>query len=689
MKTHPLERNELKQLLTIIAQNVKVDNGNYTGNLSISKLSEFLLNTYALPLGSQSTDANEISRHILQYMCFMWESLDTERLVLKERKLHFSIIQTIFNSSTLYYAAKGDKELANLLKTSGLSIIGHGFSKRGFLPLLSSQLCQFMKRYGAMLDSEDANYDWLILILFKCFTQPQMNTNIFNMKPVIAHLYDKKLSIYYGEKHCLYKSVYGISEISNKIFTINALLLTTDIFKRQFISEVVEETNLLVSKKRIDGPEEMERLALWELLIMCRHAMKSINLPSSITNAILHNIEIDEGSPLVRIYKEWFIAYELAENYNESTSTPNEDYVFNLLIDHSKPVLVVSAEKICFLILKALKLKGKQDTTRLLDRFICELVPNATSNKPLVRHFSNSLILSFWPVFKDMVLNPTLKSILGNLFENSQRTQIHGQYRSGDANIWNLYDDLTLTNIFGGVIRKITDHEAPYLSEETFNTYLLDKNLFEIGKDEPLLWLRKRSGLEVVSQKTASPINAGSQLQTKSGAWETVFDIDNKKSHQIVKRSDLIVVSSLVDKPPNLGGICRLCDVLGVGLLTVQDLRVKNHPQFKNVAVTADRWQPMVEVPVDEITKFMKSKKQEGYTLIGLEQTDKSVQLDNNYKFPRKSLILLGTEAHGIPGPLLNELDLCLEIKQHGVIRSMNIQTATAVIVHSYTVQHL
>ena len=97
----------------------------------------------------------------------------------------------------------------------------------------------------------------------------------------------------------------------------------------------------------------------------------------------------------------------------------------------------------------------------------------------------------------------------------------------------------------------------------------------------------------------------------------------------------------------------------------------------------------MEEVPIDEISKFMKEKKKEGYTLIGLEQTDKSIKLDNNFKFPSKSLILLGTEAHGIPGHLLNELDLCLEIKQHGVIRSMNIQTATAVIVHSYSAQIL
>lgn len=330
----------------------------------------------------------------------------------------------------------------------------------------------------------------------------------------------------------------------------------------------------------------------------------------------------------------------------------------------------------------------KYGFTQLLDRFICTLVPNAASNKPLVRHFSNSLIISLWPTFKAYLSDHTLRNIIENLYSNAKKTQIFGQYRAGDANIWDLKGDRKLTNMFGGVLKKVTDHDCPYISESVFEKYLQEKDIVPIGTDERSLWLDKRdTNTESVNSSNISCDT--SPLQTKSGAWETVLDLDNKKSNDVVTRSELIVVSSLVDKPPNLGGICRLCDVLGVGLLTVQDIKVKNHPQFKNVAVTADRWMPMEEVALDEIASFMKGKKKEGYTLIGLEQTDKSVKLDNNFQFPKKSLILLGTEAFGIPGTLLSELDLCLEIQQFGVIRSMNIQTATAVIVHSYTVQHM
>lgn len=166
------------------------------------------------------------------------------------------------------------------------------------------------------------------------------------------------------------------------------------------------------------------------------------------------------------------------------------------------------------------------------------------------------------------------------------------------------------------------------------------------------------------------------------------IDANAARAAENIVRSDLIVVSSLVDKAPNLGGICRLCDVLGAGLMTLHDIQIKTHPQFKSVAVTADRWMPMLEVKADELLVYLRTKKREGYTLIGLEQTDNSVQLSAKVEFPKKSLFLLGKEKEGVPGHLLAELDWCVEIKQVGVIRSMNIQTATAVLVQAYSSQH-
>lgn len=235
-------------------------------------------------------------------------------------------------------------------------------------------------------------------------------------------------------------------------------------------------------------------------------------------------------------------------------------------------------------------------------------------------------MISLWPAFESYLSNHTLRSIIENLYINAKKTQVFGEYRTGDANVWDLENDKKLTNMFGGVAKKITDQNSPYISEPVFEKYLQVKDTVPIGTDEKSLWLNKRD-INIDADASGSMNSDTSPLQTKSGAWETVLDLDNKKSNEVVTRSDLIVVSSLVDKPPNLGGICRLCDVLGVGLMTVQDIKVKSHPQFKNVAVTADRWMPIEEVALENIASFMKEKKKEGYTLIGLEQTDKSLKL--------------------------------------------------------------
>ena len=45
-------------------------------------------------------------------------------------------------------------------------------------------------------------------------------------------------------------------------------------------------------------------------------------------------------------------------------------------------------------------------------------------------------------------------------------------------------------------------------------------------------------------------------------------------------------------------------------------------------------------------------------------------------------LLLLGTEKYGIPAELLGELDWCVEIPQQGRTRSMNVQTAAAVVLY-------
>lgn len=54
-------------------------------------------------------------------------------------------------------------------------------------------------------------------------------------------------------------------------------------------------------------------------------------------------------------------------------------------------------------------------------------------------------------------------------------------------------------------------------------------------------------------------------------------------------------------------------------------------------SVTAEKWVPIIEVPVSNVTGFLEKKKKEGYSILGLEQTANSVTLDQ-YVFPKKTV---------------------------------------------------
>ena len=340
-----------------------------------------------------------------------------------------------------------------------------------------------------------------------------------------------------------------------------------------------------------------------------------------------------------------------------------------------------------------------EEKGKFLSEFAVDvIIPMATSNRALNRHFSASMVRVLCnEMAKGNVKLSTLVSDALQKVDNISNVSLENvTYRAGDALLWDIRKDLNLVAVTGGILLRTSDREVDCISENDYKMYLSEKQKsmlrIPIGHDEHELWVKGERSGEVRVESFYVELNEtdeSSMLQTKSGVWSTVMEIDeSSRAAAQVKRSPLIVVSSLVDKPPNLGGICRLCDCLGAGWMTVDDISVKNDSEFKSVAVTADRWMPLIEVKIPEIAEFMKMKKKEGYTLIGLEQTDKSVELNGDLKFPEKSLILLGKEREGIPGDLLAELDMCVIIKQVGIVRSMNIQTATAVIVHAYSSQH-
>ncbi|CAA7028190.1 unnamed protein product [Microthlaspi erraticum] len=151
-------------------------------------------------------------------------------------------------------------------------------------------------------------------------------------------------------------------------------------------------------------------------------------------------------------------------------------------------------------------------------------------------------------------------------------------------------------------------------------------------------------------------------------------------------RQSLILVASLLDRIPNLAGLARTCEIFKASGLVVADANVIHDKQFQLISVTAEKWVPIMEVPVNSLKLFLEKKKREGFSILGLEQTANSVSLDK-YQFPKKTVLVLGREKEGIPVDIIHVLDACVEIPQLGVVRSLNVHVSGAIALWEYTRQ--
>ena len=75
--------------------------------------------------------------------------------------------------------------------------------------------------------------------------------------------------------------------------------------------------------------------------------------------------------------------------------------------------------------------------------------------------------------------------------------------------------------------------------------------------------------------------------------------------------------------------------------------------------------------------------RQQGYRLVGLEQTTDSTSL-HEYEFQRRTALVIGNERTGLTPELLELLDEVVEIPVWGMPFSYNVATATTMALYEY-----
>lgn len=597
----------------------------------------------------------------------LWDDLEAERLVLAQREVHLSFMDFAFNPAFLEATRNagedgGDENLVMVLEDIGHRIIEQSYARRSLMPRL------------AILLSKSTGQEWIARVMSSLYVFQQMDNNLFRMELVIAKTLDSEYAMN------SYQDAYGYPELSAKAIAIG-YLSRADFDAQNLFDNLQRNYRIFAPAKRNDAVEEAVRVNVMQIVLLLERQLDLGVKEPEVIDKFMAMIDT-EPSPSVRTYVEWVICKVLIRSGQKGTDA----VLHKLERSEDQPRVLASFQRMGFII--ASYMKDRQ----FFQQYLRRIIALSTSNRATVRHGAVSMVYAcakHATEYLDGVQDQELIETVQNIATNAEAAESFKHFRSGDRLTWGLESDLTLVGVCGGVLRRIADRPVMVISKREFVIYLQHAKIdtsVPIGQDDNGAVKDDRE-YDDGSNLTKSQVQASFQLQTKSGAWQGGGDGEQDERVQ-VQRGEMIVVASLVDKAPNLGGICRLCDVLGAEQMCVNDIAVTQHPEFKNVAVTADRWMPMAEVKIDDMTDYFNQKKHEGYKIIGLEQTDKSVELTRDLEFPRKCVLVLGKEREGIPGHILTEVDYCVEIKQVGVIRSMNIQTATAVVVHAYSLQH-
>jgi len=313
-------------------------------------------------------------------------------------------------------------------------------------------------------------------------------------------------------------------------------------------------------------------------------------------------------------------------------------------------------------------------------------VPLTSNTKVVVRHQAIAMQLELWEDagrfgFSVLTENP--------LFDRVHRAVMTSSYykefkNAKDFRTFDGVGNYTLTAIFSGTYLKGGD-EIEVIPASAFEG--LPEDAGENRRRRVPLGITAATTLDTAAIETPEHSGKVEYNRHDAGQLETLSSAPIQTKATAPTSQDgglsLIVCASLLENGFNLGGLSRVSEIMGVKTLTLHSKAITKTSEFTSVSVHSESWLDIIEVPIPTITVYLREKRSEGYTAIGVEQTDRSVILgQGEWRFPPKTLLLLGTEKFGIPAELLGELDWCVEIPQKGITRSMNVQTAAAVVLY-------
>ncbi|AUC85140.1 rRNA methyltransferase [Polaribacter sp. ALD11] len=160
----------------------------------------------------------------------------------------------------------------------------------------------------------------------------------------------------------------------------------------------------------------------------------------------------------------------------------------------------------------------------------------------------------------------------------------------------------------------------------------------------------------------------------------THYDIENNQ-----KQFPITIVCDAIRTPENIGMCFRISESFGVAKIYFHEISpsIENRIVKKTARNTVNQIEHASYHNFDALISQLKA---EGNTIIGIEITDKSINIqDFNFKNHEKIVLLLGSERNGIENiELVNET---VAIPMFGRNSSMNVIHSLAITLYEVTNQ--
>ncbi len=151
------------------------------------------------------------------------------------------------------------------------------------------------------------------------------------------------------------------------------------------------------------------------------------------------------------------------------------------------------------------------------------------------------------------------------------------------------------------------------------------------------------------------------------------------------RQPDLTVLTEDVHKPHNFSAIIRTCDAVGVFAVHAVN-KHSDTPTFSQVAQGSEKWVKLYDHP--DIKTAIEHLQQQQHRVYAAHLSDRAIDY-RQVDYTRPTAILLGTEKWGVTEEAADLVDGHIIIPMQGMVQSLNVSVANAVILFEAQRQRL